>query len=304
MPPKQSSKKNKANKQAPLTTSSTSFWRNSSGQLLNLQRDFSLFDDNIRMLLLVSITMGIIAMIWKVVLGVDVESSTYFALSIGLISILSWMIAREIDPDRPKAAFAAAVIASLSCLHFGTGDLVILFWMMMLLRVLNHSTGLSPGLLDNILIVAVTFWLGMSGAWYYSIFTAVAYLTDTQMKDGSPRSWYIVGVSFLLAAISARTALVYENTLNSDVFIFMIAASILYLPVVKAGSFVRSLEDFTRKTFDPFRQQLTQIFFILITFLLTWLYGNYFAVSLIPLWSVMFGTGLYLLIHIIKYKGI
>lgn len=297
-------KKNKTTNSSPSSKSSGSLWRNSSGQLLNLQRDFSLFDDNIRMLILVSISMGIIGMIWQVVRGFDVESSTYFALSIGMISVLSWMIAREIDPDRPKGAFVAAVIASLCSIHFGTGDLVILFWMMMLLRVINHSTGLSAGLLDNLLIVAVTFWLGMGGAWYFSIFTAVAYLTETQMKNGNPRNWYIVGVSFLLAAISSRTILVYENTLNSDIFIFMIVASILYLPVVKAGAFVRSIEDYSQNTFNPLRMQLTQIFFILMTFLLTWLYGNYFAISLIPLWSVMVGTGLFLLVHIIKYKGI
>lgn len=296
----------KSNKQGSTNkfagTASVKFWQNASGRLFNLTRDMSLFDHETRLLLLFSAIVVVLGMIWQTVLGVPAEQGTIFAANLGGVFFFTWLIAREVDPDRMFAACVSGCIAVLASLIWGLGDIAVLFWAMMMLRLLVRTTGLSAGLLDNIVIIAVTYWIARGGFWVYPLFTAGVYILESRLYRGSPRSLYPAALAFWIATMVPKLPINTNNNISGDMFIFMIISTILFLPVVRMGSFVTSVGEYDKITLNANRLQIGQIFTVVVSFLMTWFYGDAALVSLLPIWSVACGCGIYLIFYLVKLR--
>ena len=99
-------KKNPLNRAKNKTTyrsvAPTKFWQNTSGKFLNLSRDISFFDPTMKIVFTLSILVVLASLLWKTLFtNVSSEASTIFALNNGAIFFFSWLLAREVDPDRP-----------------------------------------------------------------------------------------------------------------------------------------------------------------------------------------------------------
>ena len=295
-------KKEKSTEHTGRSRRSKKFWENDSGKFLNLSRDLSLFDPTMKIVFTLSILVILASLLWKTLFSnVTSEVSTVFALNNGAIFFFSWLLAREVDPDRPRAAFVSAAISVAAALIWGIGDIAVLFWLMMLLRLLNRSAGVSAGLFDNLLILLATYFVAYKGYWLYAALTAVAYTLETQLPKGSPRSYYAAGFAFWIATLSQGIPLGGSN-IPADVFSFMILATILFLPIVRMSTFLSSIGDYDKQPLNTYRVQAAQIFFLATAFLLVWFYGEKVINSLLPLWSIACGTGLYLLSTVFSRK--
>lgn len=78
-----------------------------------------------------------------------------------------------------------------------------MFLALLLLRVVNRSIGLPAKRSDSLLVLALASWLGLNGAWYGLLCTAVAFLLDSVLVNPLPRHrWF--GLAASVAALASQ----------------------------------------------------------------------------------------------------
>lgn len=266
----------------------------SGGSFLNLNRNLSAFNPNVRFLFILTVVAAALSAIYHLIIAkASVDSSMTLVVIDAAVFFFSYLIARELDPDRSIGAYLAGFLALGSVLFWGAGNIVVLFWMLMLLRLLNRSSGMPAGLFDNLLILIATYWIVRDGQWGYAALTAIIYAIESQLPNGSPRSLYAAGFAFLIAALSPKVPYV-QSAIPSDIFMIMIVATILFLPVIKLSEHVRSIGDYGQQPLNTLRLQAAQIFAILAAFGMAWFYGESIIQSFLPIWGAILGVGIYL----------
>lgn len=90
----------------------------------------------------------------------DVSSGLTAALAV----FLTWALARELDPAHPYSAFFAAALTLFSLNRTGSLDGLLLFWLLLLLRWVNGTTGKRLSLMDMLALAGFTFFVSQSTA--------------------------------------------------------------------------------------------------------------------------------------------
>lgn len=284
-------KPKKTNKYIPTSAPDSLF---SLGSMFNLNRNLAGFNPNLKYLFLFTILAAVLSIIHSLIIfNLPVDNAMTNAVLVAALFFFSYLIARELDPDRVNGAHIAGCLAIIFSVFWGIGNIVVLFWILMLLRMLNRTAGQSPGLIDNILILAATFWIVRDGQWGYAVLTSLACVFDSQLPSGSGRSLYTAGFAFLIAAFSPKTPYSTSN-IPADMFSIMIVATILFLPLIKFTEHNKSLDDYTRQPLVTLRVQAAGIFTILSSFGMMWFYGQDVLKSFMPIWAAVLGTGIYL----------
>lgn len=294
--------KTKQNKyaQSSVKTQSSIF---TPGNLFNLNRRLSDFNPNVSFLVLFTIIAAVLSMIYYLFLTkAPFETASTEAVINAAIFFFSYLIARELDPDRAMGAYIAGFLALLASLFWGAGNVVVLFWMLMLARMLNRTAGQGAGLVDNLLILAATYWIVRDGQWGYAALTAIICAIESQLPGASHRSLYTAGFAFVIAALSPKIPYV-QGSIPADMFAVMILSTILFLPIIKLSEHVGSKDDYTHQPLNTLRLQAAQIFTILAAFGMTWFYGENVIKSFMPVWAAVLGTGIYLPIFLLRHRN-
>ena len=119
------------------------------------------------------------------------------------VVFLTWALGREVDPDANSVAFLAIAPAVVLSVLVGVPDFSLLFLALLLLRVVNRSIGLPAKRSDSLLVLALASWLGLNGAWYGLLCTAVAFLLDSVLVNPLPRHrWF--GLAASVAALASQ----------------------------------------------------------------------------------------------------
>lgn len=127
-------------------------------------------------------------------------------LSGALTVALTWMLVRELDPDRTWLALAGAGAAGVTAILTGTTDVAALTSLLLASRVLVRSTGLIPRITD---VVAIGLFAGIFArtplAWAAGLAVACAVALDTNMVQPAPRSYgwlaLAIGVAVTITAV-------------------------------------------------------------------------------------------------------
>ncbi|MDW7672666.1 MAG: hypothetical protein SCK57_12100 [Bacillota bacterium] len=87
---------------------------------------------------------------------------------------LTWALAREIDPLYEKSAFVAAFIYLSMAMWIADVNLGVVFWTVLLLRVITRITGKKTTVLDLLGLMGLTIYLiiGQGNGIYGLVFTA------------------------------------------------------------------------------------------------------------------------------------
>jgi hypothetical protein len=128
------------------------------------------------------------------------------AVGIGASSFLGWVVARELDPDRPAAANLVAVAAPVASWYFGGPSLLSVYLLAVAARVLVRSTGLPPKRGDVIFHVGLGVVAALGGIpALASIGLGVALLLDTRLPNPAPAAqakWaYRLGVASVIVGL-------------------------------------------------------------------------------------------------------
>ena len=96
---------------------------------------------------------------FQLILGKAISSALYSGLIAGASVFLAWAFARELDPDNELSAFFAAFLGCAGFVFFPSPFLLTLFLEILLIRIVNRSTGLPSKTSDSIAVLLLSGWI-------------------------------------------------------------------------------------------------------------------------------------------------
>lgn len=241
------------------------------------------------------------AAISRLVSGVALIQGALWGVSGGLAVFLAWALGRELDPDHDLSAFVGTGLMLISLLFFELPNLLVLFWVLVLLRIVNRTVGLPARIVDSLLILGLGGWLTWQRNWMYGLMTAVAFLLDARLSPPHSRHSLFAGVALLVtfSALIFGGSLLGQGELSLPTALALLAASALFVPVIVASRALRTLSDETPKPLNPRRVQAAQVLALLTAIQVAGWDGVPGVASLMPLWATILGVSLYRLFVVV-----
>jgi hypothetical protein len=220
----------------------------------------------------------------------------------GVSIFLTWALCRELDPDHAVSAFVAAGLALLGLVFWGLPRLAAILWLIMVVRVVNRTTGLAAGLLDSLAVLGLGSWLSLEGNWGYGVINALAFLLDSQLP---PRARRQLILAVLAVTVTLAIALVgdeppWEGRPSLLGGLIGLALSVLFLPVILTARHLESVGDRSQQPLEATRVQAAQML-ALLTGVETLIVGGTAAIgALLPLWAAVLGASIFWLYLVVK----
>jgi hypothetical protein len=240
--------------------------------------------------------------ILQLIVGVELTQGVSWGISAGLTVFLAWALGRELDPDHDLSAFFAAGLALIGLLLFDLPSLMALFWMTILLRVVNRTTGLPARILDSLLMLGLGSWLTWQGGWIYGLMTGLAFFLDSRLSPPHRRHLLLAVVAFLATVMlfSVTGSMPGQDRLSLLAILAVFGASVPFVPVILASRQLSAVGDATGESLNPRRVQAAQVVALLTGLQIVWWDGDPGVVQLMPLWATMLGVALYKLLGPIR----
>jgi uncharacterized membrane protein YiaA len=231
---------------------------------------------------------------FQLILGKAISSALYSGLIAGASVFLAWAFARELDPDNELSAFFAAFLGCAGFLFFPSPFLLALFLEILLIRIVNRSTGLPSKTSDSIAVLLLSGWISSQGNWIFGLFTALAFFLDSFLPEPNRQNRIFGLIAFIVSLLAfIRTPGKESILLDAEVGLFILAAVLLFIPHVLSSRKIKSRGDLTGIPLDSLRMQAAQLTAMLSAGLSAVLGGVTGAESLMPLWGAILGISLY-----------
>ena len=228
--------------------------------------------------------------------------SVLWGAQAGLSFFLAWALCRELDPDHDLSAFLAAGLCLTGLVLWGLPRLAAVFWMILVLRVVNRTMGLPAGILDSLGVFGLGIWLSLQGNWGYGVVTTVAFFLDSQLPGRAPRQllFGILSVAGTLTAVIIGPAPPWDAAPSLPGTMIALVISILFVPLIWETHSVTSVGDQTGEPLEPHRVRAAQIVALLVVLGGAFLGGIPTLLTLTPLWTAALGAALYWLYRALK----
>jgi hypothetical protein len=230
----------------------------------------------------------------------------------GIYVFLAWALARELDPDNELSAFAAAFLACAGLLYFPVPGLLASVLFLLLIRILNRSTGFPAKSFDSLVILLLSSWLALQENWIFGATAAAAFFLDSRFSEPKRQQLFFALTAVLVSAFALLRAFktgsmaggVSEAALLQEQVLFLLIPilAILFIPHILASHKIRSKGDMSGLPLDPKRVQAAQVTALLGAFSLAVLEGWAGVEPLIPLWSAVAGVPLYAFLNLVRAR--
>ena len=263
-------------------------------RLSSLTRAIDLDYPTNRAIVIISLLFLLGTACYRLFLGNYIISALYSGFDAGASAFFAWAFARELDPDNELSAFFAAFLGCAGFLLFPSAFLLSLVLELLLIRIINRSTGLPSQNFDSFAVLLLSGWISFQGNWIFSLFTALAFFLDSILPEPN-RGNRIFGLAALIVSLLAfiKTAEKASILPDADLWLFLFAAALLFIPRILNSRKIKSRGDLTGIPLDPLRAQAAQLTALLSACLSAALSGWAGAESLMPLWGSILGTSLY-----------
>ena len=113
----------------------------------------------------------------------------------------------------------------------GATSLLLILWLLLVLRLVNRTTGLPAKLLDSLGVLGLSAWLTWQGYWMVGLVTSVAFLLDGLLPPPLRRQLLASGLAFLATMILSifHGEMAMETGLTMPVVISSVMMSALFL---------------------------------------------------------------------------
>lgn len=225
-----------------------------------------------------------------VISGTGIVGSVIPGAAAGMAVFLAWALGREVDPDHDPSALMAAVLMAAALLVLPVPDVITLLWLLLLLRVVNRTTGRAATTADIALVLLLTLWPLWQGFLMAGLIAASAFLLDGRLLKPAPRRTPASALALIAAAAAFLAGWSTAITIPSPVTGIIVAvATVLFLRVIAASSTVRSPDDRGEDPLDPGRVRAAQALALATALLaLPW---NPAGVA--PLWTAVLAAGIW-----------
>ncbi|SES87280.1 hypothetical protein SAMN04488587_1393 [Methanococcoides vulcani] len=246
-----------------------------------------------RLMIRISAIVLVAASLFHLSLNNTISISIIYGITAGISVFLVWAISREIDPDHEIAAFVPVILSFIPVILFGIHPVLPLLWLLLLLRIVDRSTGLKAGIFDTIAVFLLSVFLTYQMTWMFGILAATAFFIDS--RASSPNKVHLIA-SILMLAASIFSISIVNNTAIADISLMettaLLSMAILFIPSILDSRKLKSKGDMTGESLDTLRVKMGKILF-LITAILFLLIDIEYAHLWPLLWCVAAGIGLY-----------
>ena len=119
------------------------------------------------------------------------------SLSGALVAFAAWALTRELAPDSNGAAFVALAFAWTANIVFGTNQVMLIFLALLLVRVVNRTTGLPSRVFDTVSVFGFATWVAIStGQPLLLLIASLAFALDATL-DKPLRRHYLAAAACL-----------------------------------------------------------------------------------------------------------
>jgi len=246
-------------------------------------------------IVLLSMMVIVASTLVRMVTGQGFLDSVWRGFIASLAVFLSWAIARELDPEYDLSAFVTAGLSLFGLIFFDGPIIIVLFWILLLTRVVNRTSGLPARMSDSLFLLALAGWLTFYGNFTVGLMTSLAFLLDGILSRPRRHQLLFAGLPLLIIAIPfyLNSIKFGENELSLTLEPAVVVVSLLFLLIIFDSRKVRAVADQTAELLDPMRVQSAQVVALATAILISLLHGSLGIVAIMPLWAAIVGTLLY-----------
>lgn len=227
------------------------------------------------------------------------------ALYLGAGTFLTWALAREIDPKHDYVAILCAALSLVNLFYFDGVQLLILFWLILLLRLVTETSGEDASLLDMTLVFAMGVYLSVvnkSSIYLVPLIFAIAYRIKIKGKSNDALVFMILSAAIFLVENSYFGFISPQDiSLSDPLSIFVLVVVFGYLMFIDLIKRDGSLDD-KGGELDERKIRYGQLLFG-NTIILLFLFGGISFNNLVIYFSVIIGVLLYAIVDRIKNRS-
>ena len=253
-----------------------------------LGRILSLDHPSNRYVLVATALAGAGTMVWRWTNGADDVLS--WAVRIAGAVFLAWAIGREIDPDDTgSAGIATIIVVPLTVL--GTPSLASAAAILVATRIAVRTTGVSPHLIDGVVLTAGAAYLGARPETWPALGTLIlAVATDRYAQPPGPERTLWFSISMIVAAVSTALWLAdppgWARPTIAEWVVLAVAAVAGFLAIVNIRP-VQSRTDWHDRTLSDSRLRFGRVL-VLFTLVVGAVYlGGPIVPTLTPAWAAV-----------------
>lgn len=248
-----------------------------------------------RAIAIITVLVGIVTGVIQLATNNDLIDSTVWAINAAGGVFLAWALSRELDPEHEYSAFVSAGLAIISLFLVNSPGLLALVWYLVIVRILNQTTGLRATVIDATIALGLAVWLAFQFSWLYVPFAALVFFLNWLLQREDHRQLVFAGTSLIVTVVLGLAFQVPFGVLDplGASAIPWLAITILFIPVIFASREVEVTSDYTGEPLNPRRLQAAQVVALLTAVLITLFAGIDGALSLLPLWMAFLGVAVY-----------
>ncbi len=226
-------------------------------------------------------------------------------ISIGAGVFLTWALSRELDPKHDYSAFIAAGFSLLNLIYYESIQLLVIFWIILLMRIVNGITGKDLTTFDIFSVLGLTIYLSFNNknsVFFLVFILAMGFLIKAREKN--KEALIAIGISlgfFIVESFFMRyLSFISMNDLNIT---SMFTIAILSLSFILFWFLSKDkIQDDLGNTVKKIRILGSQILYSVAVILLFFTGGISFN-NLIIYLSVIIGIAIYFIGFIVLNKN-
>jgi len=244
---------------------------------------------------ILALTVAIAGTIGHLISGVALLESALWGIGAGFVLFLTWALGRELDPDHDLSAFVGAGLVLIALLLLDMPALLVVFWLLLVLRLVNRTSGLQAKPLDSLAVLGLGAWLTWQGYWMIGLMTAAALLFDGLLSPPFRIHLFVSGLAFIATVVLSifQGDIAMESGPTMPVVVSSLVMAGLFLVVIVTSHQIGAVGDATGTPLNPRRVQAAQILALLTALIFAWWDGASGVVAVLLLWAAMIGVGLY-----------
>lgn len=227
-------------------------------------------------------------------IGSTLLASLLLGVKCGISAFLTWVLARELDPDHPNSGLLGPLLIVPAVLAIGSPSLLSALWTVMLLRILNRSTGLPATPPDSMGTILLTAVLSTTLHPSLGILGGTAFLADSLLPRGHA---YHRGLGvFTLAIAAGHWWFVGGGFMLPDQIRFWIGvglASLLFLLTILWQDDPVSVGDYDGQPLSESRVNAAQYAALIVALFFILFEGRSGFQEQTPLWAALVGVAGY-----------
>lgn len=266
-------------------------------QLITITRPIDPMYPTNRAIIILTLLVSIGAAGSSLYLGEVLSSAILQGFIAGIAIFFAWAISRELDPDSEYAALLPPTICIPLLVVFPAPGLLASLFLLLLLRVVNRTTGLPAGILDSVALLLLTGWLVMGGFWLAGPAAVAAFILDGQLDDPNPRqlrfaALLIIGVVAYIV-ISGVTVSSLPLPAAPWLLILILVSPLFFSSVLFRKDQILSVGDRTGEPLDRGRVQAARLLGLSVMMVAIASGGVGALILLLPVWASLVGLGVH-----------